>query len=54
MPPSCPRDLSENKISEVPPEAVKGLNSLTRVDLHTNDLERVPPELFTLPLLSQL
>ena len=49
-----PRDLSENKIAEVPPVAVTGLHSLTRIDLHTNEIERLPPELFRLTNISQM
>ena len=48
------RDLSENKIAELPPEAVTGLLSLTRIDLHTNEIERLPPELFRLTNISQM
>ena len=48
------RDLSENKIDEVPQESIEGLHSLTRIDLHTNELERVPPELFQLQSIWQM
>jgi hypothetical protein len=50
------RDLSENKLEEVPPESLQGLGmkSLTRLDLHSNELHMVPSELFKLPNLKQL
>lgn len=48
------RDLSENNISECDGAVVSTLPSLTRLDLHTNDLEQVPPELFKLPCIKQL
>jgi Leucine-rich repeat (LRR) protein len=34
------RDLSENKIEEVP-ECVGDMPSITRLDLHTNEIKRV-------------
>lgn len=48
------RDLSENNISECDGAVVSTLSSLTRLDLHTNDLEQVPPEMFKLPCIKQL
>ena len=48
------RDLSENKIVEVSPDVLRGITSITRIDLHTNELERVPSDLFLLPRLTQL
>jgi Leucine-rich repeat (LRR) protein len=47
------RDVSENKIREVPP-SIAHLSSLTRLDLHTNLMSELPPEIGALSRVKHL
>jgi hypothetical protein len=51
--PRADRDVSENKLTEVCPE-IGQLQSLTRLDLHTNLLKGLPPSIGQLTRVKHL
>lgn len=47
------RDLSENKLTEVPP-CIGRLTSLNQLDLHSNSIQQLPEELGQLKKVRQV
>ncbi len=45
--------MSENRLQTLPP-LISRLSSLTRLDLHTNQFEALPPEIGALTLVKHL